>query len=118
MLLFSSVLLQFGCGSEEEAQSSDCSDLSEQREQDDCLKAQILTLDASNLPAVKEKAEQISDPIIRGAAVETWIMENCNGVSLEQGRGLCELLEGRNKSYCERRLSSPHLCRENRAEPE
>ena len=109
-----SLLMVFvGCGEEKEsaATASDCSTLSEARDKDDCLKAQILTLDASKLPDVKEKAAQINDPIIRGAAVERWVMENCNEVSLDQGRGLCELLEGRNKSYCERRLSSPHLCR-------
>ncbi len=96
-----------GCGDE----SKECSDLESGTEQDTCLKEEIQKMDASQLEAVGTQARQISDPMIRSYAVSTWVKDHSNEISLEQGTGLCELLEGREESYCLRRLSSPHLQR-------
>ena len=87
-----------------------CRRLSEPRSRDDCWKALILSSEPDRLTDIHSWTEEIADPIIRGAVIETWIVENCNSISLEQGSSLCELLEGRGQSYCQRRLSSPHLC--------
>ena len=93
------------------AASGDCSAAAAGIERDTCTKQRMLGMPASELKQVEKLASEIEDEMIRGAAVETWVQTNCNDVSLDQGRVLCELLEGRNRSYCERRLSSPHLCR-------
>ena len=49
--------------------------------------------------------------MIRGAAVSRWVADHNNEVAAEEGKKLCQLLDGRDMSYCLRRLSSPHLQR-------
>ena len=49
--------------------------------------------------------------MIRGAAVSAWVGAHVHEVPMDKGRALCDLLENRDRGYCERRLSSPHLKR-------
>jgi len=100
------VLSQLGCD-----ESKECADLDAGTDRDNCLKDEIQQMDSSRLEDVKEQASLISDSMIRSYAVSTWVKNHANDVALEDGRSLCELLEGREQSYCLRRLSSPHLQR-------
>ena len=88
-----------------------CTDLEPGTEQDTCFKDQIQGMNASQLAEVESVALQISDTMVRSYAVSTWVKDHSNEISLEEGTGLCQLLEGREQSYCLRRLSSPHLQR-------
>ena len=104
------VLLSVSCGGQDSA-GGDCGALDEGEEQDHCYKQAVLAMDATQLEEVKTQSELIGDDMIRQYAVSTWVEEHANEISLEQGRVLCDLLEGRDASYCLRRLSSPHLQR-------
>jgi hypothetical protein len=88
-----------------------CTELEAGAEQDGCFKDQIQEMDASQLKEVESVALQINDSMVRSYAVSTWVKDHSNEISLEQGTVLCQLLEGREQSYCLRRLSSPHLQR-------
>jgi hypothetical protein len=88
-----------------------CEDLQLGRERDECLHTEIKSLDGKESQKVLEKAKLIQDPMIRGAAVSAWIGTNNNEVDSNTGQALCALLDGRDRSYCMRRLSSPHLKR-------
>ena len=57
------------------------------------------------------KAKNINDPMIRGAAVSAWVRDHNTEITQKQGMELCALLDGRDRFYCVRRLSSPHLKR-------
>jgi hypothetical protein len=92
-------------------ESQECADLEAGPDQDSCLKDEIQQMDSSRMEDVKDRASLISDSMIRSYAVSSWVKNHANDVALEDGRSLCELLEGREQSYCLRRLSSPHLQR-------
>ena len=100
------LIYSLGCAS-----STDCDAMSEGEEQDHCLKDRIQQMDGPQLAEVEQEAAKIGDNMIRSFAVSTWVKNHANEISLEQGTSLCNLLEGREESYCLRRLSSPHLQR-------
>ncbi len=78
---------------------------------DQCLHDELVVLPADQPDTVIAKAGQISDQMVRNAAVSAWIKDHVNSVPMDKGRALCGLLQGRDQGYCERRLSSPHLKR-------
>lgn len=80
-------------------------------ERDRCLHDEIASLPSEQAATVLDKAQAISDPMIRGSAVSTWVSEHANDIPRETGEALCMLLDGRDRSYCQRRLTSPHLQR-------
>ena len=88
-----------------------CEQMELGREKDECLHSEIKLMDSSQAQQVLAKAKLIQDPMIRGAAVSAWIGDNNNNVDSNTGQALCTLLDGRDRSYCMRRLSSPHLKR-------
>lgn len=88
-----------------------CDELAEVRDRDRCLYDEIAALPATEAAGVVDRAGRIEDAMIRGAAVSAWIAAHANKITSEQGAALCKLLDGRDQSYCERRLSSPHLQR-------
>lgn len=88
-----------------------CEQLELGREKDECLHSEIKLMDSNQAQQVLAKAQLIQDPMIRGAAVSAWIGDNNNNVDSNTGQALCTLLDGRDRSYCMRRLSSPHLKR-------
>jgi hypothetical protein len=92
--------------------NSNCAEILDTRQRNSCLHKKILTMPASNVAEIIETAKLINDPMIRGAAVSEWVKNHNNDVNQQQGQQLCSLLDGRDRSYCLRRLSSPHLRRE------
>ena len=88
-----------------------CSDPKETKVKDQCLHNEILTIPSTNFKQIISKAKEIQDPMIRGAAVSAWVRDHNHEITQKQGKALCELLDGRDKFYCIRRLSSPHLKR-------
>lgn len=80
-------------------------------DRDRCLHDELIALPASDPDAVIAKAGEISDSMMRSAAVSSWVQSHVNEVPMDKGRELCDLLDGRDRGYCERRLSSPHLKR-------
>ena len=91
---------------------TDCAALKDTSKRDSCLHEQILLLPASKMNIVIQSAKQIEDLMIRGAAVSEWVKNHNNDINQRQGQQLCTLLDGRDRSYCLRRLSSPHLRRD------
>ena len=94
------------CGGEPE-----CSARPQGLERDRCLHDRALALPAAQSADVLVLVKQIEDPIVRGAAVYTWVGQNNRDVSQRDGQALCELLDGREKVTCVRKLSSVHLLR-------
>ena len=104
-----------GCGDDGSAsgskRASGACDAQTGMERDRCVHDEILATPGSQPDEVKRRAGLIVDPMIRGAAVSSWVAANANALPREKGQELCDLLEGRDRSYCQRRLSSPHLQR-------
>lgn len=102
-----------GCGQEESASAAGLTgcDAKAGMERDRCLHDELRAIPGSQPDEVARNASRINDPMIRGAAVSGWVAEHVDELPVEKGQTLCELLEGRDKSYCHRRLSSPHLQR-------
>lgn len=80
-------------------------------DRDQCVHDELLAVPASEPDQVIAKAGLIEDPMMRHAAVSGWVAAHVNEVPMDKGKELCALLEGRDRGYCERRLSSPHLKR-------
>jgi hypothetical protein len=89
----------------------DCSALKNEKKRDECFHNELLTMSSVELPALIVQAKKITDPLIRGAAVSAWVRDHNTEVTQKQGMELCALLDGRDRFYCVRRLSSPHLKR-------
>ena len=91
--------------------AENCDDITVKSEKDECLYNKMETLEARDVSKVYQIAQQIQDKMVQGAAVSKWIKMNNNKLDQNQGKRLCELLQGRDQFYCMRRLSSPHLKR-------
>ena len=89
----------------------DCAQQEDSKERDRCFGEELKTLTGKELSKAIEIAKQMEDPIIRGAAVDGWVKDHVNEINQQKGQQLCALLDGRAMSYCQRRLSSPHLKR-------
>ena len=103
-------LLLFGCSSKTE-EKIPCEKLTESLLRDKCLSEEILQFKEPQIASVITKAKMIEDVMIRGAAVSAWVRDHNNEINQKQGQKLCEILDGRDRFYCMRRLSSPHLKR-------
>lgn len=113
VLLLPLTLAASACGSDDGAPVAGAQgcDAKTGMERDRCLHDEIGAVPGSQPDVVVQKAGLIQDPMIRGAAVSSWVAEHANELPQEKGQQLCNLLEGRDRSYCQRRLSSPHLQR-------
>ncbi|MGC6510620.1 MAG: hypothetical protein ACON4U_19535 [Myxococcota bacterium] len=111
MMLASTLVFLLASACETKTTAVACEQMELGRAKDECLHSEIKTLDANQSQQVLSKAKLIQDPMIRGAAVSAWIGDNNNNVDSNTGQALCTLLDGRDRSYCMRRLSSPHLKR-------
>ena len=110
-------LLLLACSTGDQSSKSEnntqtnCENIKVSLERDKCLAAQIETLNEPQINEVISKAKIIEDTMIRGAAVSAWVRAHNNEINQQQGQKLCEILDGRDRFYCMRRLSSPHLKR-------
>ena len=98
------------CSSQTE-ETIPCEQITESLERDKCLSEEISHLKEPQIGNVIAKAKMIEDVMIRGAAVSAWVRDHNNEINQKQGQKLCEILDGRDRFYCMRRLSSPHLKR-------
>ena len=80
-------------------------------QRDDCYRQKIVNLPPAEIDQIIQLGNKMVDPMIRGAAVAEWIKDHNNEINQQKGQELCALLDGRDRSYCMRRLSSPHLRR-------
>ncbi|MEC7985879.1 MAG: hypothetical protein VX278_11995 [Myxococcota bacterium] len=102
-----SILL--ACSSKQTAQ--ECTSITDELQKDECYHNEVLLIPSTKLDELIIKAKSINDPMIRGAAVSAWVRDHNTEITQKQGMELCELLDGRDRFYCVRRLSSPHLKR-------
>ena len=110
MMLYTILLLS--CSTKTETKTTiPCEQITESLERDKCLSEEILLLKDPQITTVITKAKMIEDVMIRGAAVSAWVRDHNNEINQKQGKKLCEILDGRDRFYCMRRLSSPHLKR-------
>ena len=89
----------------------DCSQMTDLTQKDSCYHDQLIAMPVTQIDDVITTGKQMVDPMIRGAAVAQWIKLHNNEINQQKGQELCALLDGRDRSYCMRRLSSPHLKR-------
>ena len=105
-ILFS---LALGCAGTEV--TTECSAITDAQKRDLCFHDELVKLPPSQIAEVISTAKKMEDAMVRGAAVAEWIKLYNNKINQQQGQELCKLLDGRDRSYCLRRLSSPHLKR-------
>ena len=115
-MMFLLLVAFFACGSNsiedgDYSKVNDCSKIEKSISRDECYHDKIQGLKSSKMNEVIEMAKKIEDRMIRGAAVSAWVKENNSNINQQQGKQLCEMLDGRDRFYCMRRLSSPHLKR-------
>ena len=94
-----------------ESKPKDCESITNVKAKDQCLFDQIAPKTSAEMPALIETAKKITDPLMRSAAVSAWVRDHNAEITQKQGMELCVLLDGRDRFYCMRRLSSPHLKR-------
>ena len=111
-MLHSLIFIVFflNCSSKQE-EKVPCEQVTASLERDKCLSDEISQLKEPQIGNVIAKAKMIEDVMIRGAAVSGWVRDHNNEINQKQGQKLCEILDGRDRFYCMRRLSSPHLKR-------
>jgi hypothetical protein len=107
-ILLAVVALGSACGEDPPEAPAGCDSLSG-IQRDQCILGEIEAVPGAQPDVVIAKAGTIQDPMIRGAAVSKWVADHSNELPPEKGQELCNLLSGRDRSYCQRRLSSPHL---------
>jgi|TARA_B110000037_G_C16765687_1_gene361163 hypothetical protein len=107
LILFSTLFL--ACTDEENI--TDCPSLTDSKKKDLCIHNQIVVMPPEQITELITLAKGMNDSMIRGAAIAEWIKLHNNDINQNQGQELCKLLDGRDRSYCLRRLSSPHLKR-------
>ena len=78
---------------------------------DACLHDQVLATPATALDVALVLLGRIEDPVIRSAAIFTWVSQNNRDLTPERGMSMCRLLDGRERNTCERKLQSVHLRR-------
>ncbi len=79
---------------------------------DVCRQDVLLAVPPTATAEVVAAAEAIADPVLRGAALFTWIDAHRGRVPVESAETVCAVLEGRVQHVCERRISAAHLNRD------
>lgn len=80
-------------------------------DRDLCLHDRVLALPGAEAARALELAGRIEDPVVRGAAVFTWVIQNNREIEPRSGQALCALLTGQERETCTRKLSQVHLRR-------
>jgi hypothetical protein len=88
-----------------------CAESATSRLADICHYDALLATDPADPAAALNHAQEIGDPIIRGAAILKWVQVHNRQIQADEGRKLCRLLGDRERTACERRLYSAHLQR-------
>jgi hypothetical protein len=105
-----SAALALACsGGSSTAETADCASFSNPLERDVCYGKELKGLPASQADRALQIAGLMTDPMVRGEAVTTYVAAKANCLAPDKGQALCNVLEGRDQSYCQRRLSAPHL---------
>lgn len=101
-----------GCGSSSSSDgAAGCDAIEAGLAHDKCLGDQILALPAAEVAAVEATAPLIQDGMVRQAAVSRWVADHANEIPKETGERLCNMLTGRDQSYCLKRFLAVHLQR-------
>ena len=112
MIIVSIVGFLWACsGDGSTASNGNCDKITDLTQKDSCYHDKLVAMPVTEIEAVITTGKQMVDPMIRGAAVAQWIKLHNNEINQQKGQELCALLDGRDRSYCMRRLSSPHLKR-------
>lgn len=90
---------------------TDCASLEAGLARDTCNHDAVLAIPADQLDRALTTVSKIEDPVVRGAAVFTWVSQNNRELNPQRGMSMCRLLDGRERVTCERKLSSVHLRR-------
>lgn len=110
-----SVLLLLGLVGCDGASSVDapvgCDAMEAGLERDKCFGDQLLALPAAEAAQVEATAPLIQDGMVRQAAVSRWVADHANEIPKETGERLCNMLTGRDQSYCLKRFLAVHLQR-------
>lgn len=104
MLIWAALLV--GCGG-----PVDCSEQPAGMDRDLCLHDQALLLPAAQVEPFVVTVQQIQDPIVRGSAVFAWMNVHARELNPQQGVPICNLLESRERTSCNRKVSAIHLRR-------
>jgi hypothetical protein len=91
--------------------SSDCESVAEGAERDACRYRAIAALSEGHALEVLRHADRIRDPIIRGAALMSWVEKHRANIPTEDGTLVCARLVPLERETCVRRLQSAHLQR-------
>ena len=97
------------CSGSTTSAPADCGSMAAGLERDVCHGKELKALRSSEVDRALVIAGQMTDPMVRGEAVTTWVEAKANCLPPDKGQSLCNLLDGRDQSYCLRRLSAPHL---------
>ncbi len=100
------VLLLVGCGGGER-----CEREAPGMDRDLCLHDRILALPGAEHEQAYGLAQQIQDPVVRGAAIFSWVINHNREIEPRAGQALCGLLMGQERETCTRKLSQVHLRR-------
>lgn len=95
-----------GCGA-----GATCERLAPGMDRDLCLHDRIMALPGEQHADALALARQIQDPVVRGAAVFTWVIQHNREIDPKAGQALCGLLMGQERETCTRKLSQVHLRR-------
>lgn len=76
-----------------------------------CLYDRLQATPADRFDIARDAAAAITDPVVRGAGVSSWIEQAGRQLSRSQQESLCQLLDGSAGEACRRRAASPHLQR-------
>jgi hypothetical protein len=80
-------------------------------EHDRCVADELTALTPDQLDLVRAKTSAIQDPIVRGAALDTWLKAHAKALPTQDAQGLCQLLEGPAAAACNKRVHAAHLNR-------
>lgn len=98
--------LLLGCGG-----GASCEREAPGMDRDICLHDRVLALPGAEHAEATRLVGQIQDPLIRGAAVFTWVISHNREIDVKSGLALCGQLSGQERETCTRKLSQVHLRR-------
>lgn len=86
-----------------------CAAMQPGRQRDECWRDQVELLPVDQAGRLPELVQPIADPVIRDAAVLSWLEQHGQAISPDQAEATCDLLDESRAHMCRRRLQSAHL---------